>query len=469
MKNKLQFLQNFSRSAGMITLALLAAVGLALCAQAQTVTVIAEFNGTNGNSPNGMVQGTDGNLYGSTFAGGAFDWGEIFRLTPSGQIGTVYSFHCEDKSCVRSAYLLATGSDGNFYGISVYGGNEDGGVFYRVTPGGKFTVLHNFCYGTDCMGGQNPNGLFLGFDGNFYGTTAYGGKSNQGVFFRISPKGEFKVLHAFCLLSDCQDGNFPLAPIQGQDGNFYGTTAEGGTQGAGVIYKLTPDGTYEVIHNFCSHDICAAGGVIQPLVQDAKGNLFGITSGGGTHGFGAVFELTAEHHFKILHSFAPHVDGGDPNAGLVLANDGNLYGVNLYGKYGEGTAFEVTPEGEFTLQYTFQLAGNAPYVPLFQSTNGLLYGTLEGSNGTVFQLSNNLSPLIETIPTGGKVGKRVLILGNGLTGATSVTFNGMPAEFKVQKDSFITATVPAGATTGTVSVVTRSGTLNSNPQFVVTK
>jgi uncharacterized protein (TIGR03437 family) len=99
----------------------------------------------------------------------------------------------------------------------------------------------------------------------------------------------------------------------------------------------------------------------------------------------------------------------------------------------------------------------------------LLYGTLEGSNGTVFQLSNNLSPLIETIPTGGKVGKRVLILGNGLTGATSVTFNGMPAEFKVQKDSFITATVPAGATTGTVSVVTRSGTLNSNPQFVVTK
>jgi uncharacterized repeat protein (TIGR03803 family) len=460
----------------LLTLALAFAAfsfSLAVRAQAQTVNFIAEFNGTNGNSPNGLVQGTDGNLYGSTFAGGAFNWGEIFRVTPSGQISTVYSFNCDDTSCVRDPYLLVPGSDGNFYGISVYGGSFDGGVFYRVTPGGKFTVVHNFCYGTDCMGGQNPNGLFLGFDGNFYGTTVYGGETNNGVFFGISPTGQFKVLHSFCLLSDCQDGSFPLAPIQGQDGNFYGTTAQGGTHGGGVIYKLTPDGTYTVIHNFCTRGDCPTGGVIQPLVQDAKGNFFGATSGGGRHGFGAVFVLTAEHHFKILHSFDPTVDGGDPNAGLVLASDGNLYGVNLFGQHGDGTAFEITPEGEFTLLYTFQTNQTAPYVPLFQGTDGLFYGTTDpfsgSSNGAVFELSNNLSPLIETVPAGGKVGKRVVILGNGLTGTTSVTFNGVPAEFTVQKDTFITAWVPAGATTGTVSVVTPSGTLNSNPQFVVTR
>jgi uncharacterized repeat protein (TIGR03803 family) len=445
---------------------------LAVCAPAQTVMFLADFNGTNGNSPNGLVQGTDGNFYGTTFAGGAFGSGEIFRVTPSGQITTIYSFICNAQSCVDDPYLLVPGGDGNLYGITLSGGSKVGGTFYKVTLGGKFTVLHEFCSQSDCVDGKTPNGLFLGFDGNFYGATSSGGETNNGVFFRISPTGESKVLHSFCLLSDCQDGGFPLAAIQGRDGNFYGTTAEGGTQLGGVIYKLTPDGTFEVIHNFCINGNCPDGGVIQPLVEDVKGNFFGITSGGGAHGSGAVFELTAEHHFKTLHSFNLALEGGEPNAGLVLANDGNLYGVNLFGKFGDGTAFEVTPEGKFTLLYTFQTNDTAPYVPLFQGTDGLLYGTTDPfsapSNGSVFALSNNLSPLIETVPTGGKVGKRILILGNGLTGTTSVTFNGKSAAFHVVSGTEITATVPAGATTGTVSVVTPTGTLNSNPQFVVT-
>ena len=455
----------------LLTLALACAVftfSLAVRAQAQTVNFIAEFNGTNGNSPNGLVQGTDGNLYGTTFFGGAFGWGEIFRVTPSGKISIIHNFSCDNQSCINDPYLLVPGGDGNLYGITL------SGAFFKVTLGGKFTVLHEFCSASgDCPDGKTPNGLFLGFDGNFYGTTAYGGKTNNGVFFGISPTGEYKVLHSFCLLANCQDGGFPLSPIQGQDGNFYGTTAEGGNGSGGVIYKLTPDGTFEVIHNFCIHLHCPAGGAIQPLVQDAKGNIFGVASGGGAHGAGAVFVLTAEHQFNVLYSFDQLVDGGDPSAGLVLANDGNLYGVNLSGQHGDGTAYEVTPEGEFTLLYTFQTDETAPYVPLFQGTDGLFYGTTDpfsgSSNGAVFQLSNSLSPLIETVPTGGKVGKRVVILGNGLTGTTSVMFNGMPAEFTIESDTYIKATVPAGATTGVVSVVTPSGTLNSNPQFVVTR
>jgi len=446
---------------------------MAVCAEAQTVDFLANFNGVNGNSPNGLIQATDGNFYGTAYSGGAYGEGTVFRMTPSGALKTIYSFCSGNCSDGNGPYLLVLGSDANLYGVTIYGGVGLSGTVYRLTLGGEFTLLHTFCSDSTCSDGKNPNGFGLGSDGSFYGTTAYGGEFNNGVFFQIGPTGKFKVLHSFCALSGCLDGSFPLWPIQGQDGNFYGTAARGGTQGGGVIYKLSPSGDYQVIHNFCSQGNCADGGVILPLVQDAKGNFFGVTSFGGAHGSGTVFELTAERQFKILHSFDPSVDGDYPNAGLALANDGNLYGVNLDGKYGDGTAYEITPEGIFTLLYTFDVSGNAPYVPLFQGTDGLLYGSTDpytgSSNGTIFSLSNGLSPLVETVPTAGKVRQRILILGNDLTGTTSVTFNGVPAEFKVEKDSFIRATVPEGTTTGTVSVVTPSGTLNSNPQFVVTK
>ncbi len=278
---------------------------LAMHAQAQNVTFLAEFNGTNGSDPNGVTQGPDGNFYGTLLGGGAFNQGEIFRMTPSGEISAVYSFNGTDG--IDPEFLLL-GSDGSFYGINSYGGDSGGGMFFRVTTGGKFTQLHGFCAQTNCTDGQIPNGLFLGFDGNFYGTTAYGGQSNQGVFFRVSASGEYKVLHSICLLTNCQDGNFPLSPIQGLDGNFYGVTASGG-QGPGVIYKLTPDGTYEVIHEFCDNAGCPAGGLVRPLVRDPKGNIFGMTSAGGSYGCGEVYELTAEQQFKVLHSFRLNFDG----------------------------------------------------------------------------------------------------------------------------------------------------------------
>jgi uncharacterized protein (TIGR03437 family) len=134
----------------------------------------------------------------------------------------------------------------------------------------------------------------------------------------------------------------------------------------------------------------------------------------------------------------------------------------------------MTPAGSYTTLYSFGSQGYDPYSgPLVQGTNGEIYGTTlyseVGDGGTIFSLDNGLSPLVETAPVAGPVGKSVLILGNGLTGSTSVTFNGVEAAFTVESDTYIKATVPTGATTGTVSVVTPSGTLNSNPQFVVTK
>lgn len=208
-------------------------------------------------------------------------------------------------------------------------------------------------------------------------------------------------------------------------------------------------------------------------MRDANGNLFGTTVVGGDSGEGIIFKITPAHQFVVLHSFTYGAES-DSMAGLTLGNDGNFYGTTD-GLGGRGTVFEITPDGAYTTLYSFTCCdtGSFVYTPLFQAPNGNLYGGAafygQTWNGAIFSLNNNLSPLVQTLPTMGKVGKQVTILGNGLTGSSSVTFNGAPATFTVVSDAYIKATVPTGATTGTISVVTPSGTLNSNPAFVVTK
>ena len=187
---------------------------------------------------------------------------------------------------------------------------------------------------------------------------------------------------------------------------------------------------------------------------------------------GTLFELTSKQQFINLHNFEK-TDGAHPSGGLTLASDGNLYGATVEGGPADaGTIFEITTAGTFRTLYTFA----HPYAfnpgALFQGTDGSFYGTTPGGNGdgplgTVFEFSNGLAQSVQTAPKAGAVGKSVLILGNGLTGTSSVTFNGVEAAFTVQSDTYIKATVPTGASTGVVSVVTPSGTLKSNPQFVV--
>jgi uncharacterized repeat protein (TIGR03803 family) len=263
-------------------------------------------------------------------------------------------------------------------------------------------------------------------------------------------------------------------PIQARNGNFYGAAYAGGNLGGGVIYELSPTGAYKVIYNFCNYSHCSDGTAPATIVQDASGNFFGTTNYGGVYNSGTVFEITSSNQYKVLHKFNFSVDGS-VIGGLTLVNDGNLYAVTANGPTGSGSVYEITPTGVFTLLFDFEglLNGSAPMAPPFQGTDGSLYGTTLGGpfdgHGTVFRLTNGLSPLVETVPAAGPVGKSVIILGNGLIGTTSVTFNGVTAAFTVKSNTYIKATVPAGATTGTVSVVTPSGTLNSSPQFVVTK
>lgn len=394
------------------------------------------------------------------------------------------------------------GRDGNLYGVTLAGGSNAGdyngdddpgsGTIYKLTLGGKLTTLHTFCPSTPCIDGQGPTGLIQASDGNFYGTTTTGGRFKEGVIFKVTPKGKFTELYSFCSLENCTDGERPIfPPLQGIDGNFYGTVGTGGASGAGVVYELTASGTYTVLYSFCNYGNgpCPDGSVPTNIVQDIHGNLFGTTDFGGSSetgdnaGYGVVFEITPANQYSVVQGF--NITQGSAVGGLMIANDGNLYATTIGNQFGAngGEVVEISPAGMATLLYTFSECGATGYNPvstLFQGTDGILYGmtayggngTLDGGcggYGTIYSVSNGLSPLVETSPVAGRAGQSVIILGNGLTGSTSVTFNGVEASFTVESDTYIKATVPKGAATGTVSVITPSGPLNSNPQFVVTK
>jgi len=457
---------------------------LAVRAQAQTFSYFTNFNARAAGAS--VMQATDGNLYMGGGAG-AYGQGAIFRVTPSGGFNILYSF-CPQRGCPDGSYPSTPilGSDGNFYGATESGGTRiGGGTIYKLTLGGELTTLYSFCTNSNCPDGSGPYGLIQASDGNLYGLTSNGGYLTNGTIFRVSPTGEFTVLHYFCLNSSCgSDAPAPTGLIQGIDGNLYGTTRFGGPHNGGVLFKLTLAGEYSVIYNFCSLSDCLDGGAPTGLVQDANGNFFGANYAGGSDGYGTVFELTSKNRYTVLANFDFVL--GTP-LGLTLASDGNFYGTTQgASNYGTGgTVFEVTPKGRVTFLNVF---GNScaldtgwyPDGPIFQNTEGTLYGATAYGNsmgdcnpngdgyGTIYSVTG-LTPLVETAPVAGPVGQSVIILGNGLTGSSSVTFNGVSAAFTVESDTYIKATVPQGATTGAVSVVTPSGTLKSTPQFVVTK
>lgn len=450
-----------------------------------------DFGYNNGARPNGgLIQATDGNFYGTTNTGGLYRKGAAFKMTPTGGSTLLYSF-CTESLCpfggVTPDSGVIQGTDGNFYGTTSRGGTDGtvnlGGVVYQMTPTGAVTVLHSFCSDTDCSDGSGPvAGLVEGVDGNFYGTTTGGGLKTCtygcGTAFSITPQGTLTTMYDFCQQANCTDGAVPYSGlIQGVDGNFYGT-ASGGTYGAGLVFKLTPEGNLTGLYSFCAQTNCTDGQNPGGLIQATNGNLYGTTSGGGAHDRGTVFELTLQGSPTTLYSFCGQnncTDGESPN-GLIQASDGNFYGITTYGGgYGYGTVFELTPNGVLTTLHAFCSQSGCPdgYDPtgLTQRTDGSFYGTtfLGGAkdDGTAFALDTGLAPFVETQTSSGKAGWPVTILGTSLSGASGVTFNGTAAQFTVVSSSEITTAVPVGATTGLVVVSTPAGTLKSNRTFRV--
>lgn len=453
-------------------------IALAPAMFAQTYTRIHGFNLTDGQHPTGLVQGTDGNLYGTTEFGGN-GYGTIFRITPRGQLTTIYTFP-------NGAYPVGTliqSNDGNFYGTTAGGGTAGFGSVFKITPKGALTTLYSFCSQgyPNCPDGYGPfAGLVRASNGAFYGTAQSGGAVPEcGTIFKITSSGNLTTLHSF----NDTDGCFPVTPlIQASDGNLYGTTPSG----SAGIFRISLNGTFTTVYKFCSLSNCSDGESPEAgLIQGTDGNFYGTTNDQGKSGNGTVFKITPTGTLTTLHRFCATgcADGAYPATPLVQASDGNFYGTTTDYGTGGGTVFEITPDGDLTTLYSFCaggrgcLDGDAPDA-LILDTNGTFYGTtvsggLPGSCssfgcGVVFSLATGLSPFVETLPVSGKVGQSVAILGTNLTGATAVTFNQTPATFTVKSSSQILATVPVGATTGTLQVVTLAGTLSSNVSFRVT-
>ena len=458
-----------------------------LSLHAQTFTTVHTFVDTDGSEPSTLIQGMDGLLYGTTDAGSGGSGGTVFRMTLDGAVTTLYEFcsvsQCADGDAPTAGLVL--GADGNFYGTTIAGGTNilDGTVF-KISPSGKLTTLYSFCSQTNCADGQGPWATLVeGVDGNFYGTTGNGGAYGFGTVFKITPRGHLTTLHSFAGYP--ADGETPYSGlIQSRDGNFYGTTSQGGVNGRGTIFKITSAGTLTILHSFDGTD---GANPWAGLIQAVDGNFYGTTYSGGTKcapqgGCGTVFKISSSGTLTTLHSF-DLTDGDNIESGLVEATDGSFYGTaSGGGSNSEGTAYEITPTGTLTVFHNFcSLSdcadGSHTVAGIVQHTNGTLYGpTYWGgySNsvctrgcGTIFSISTGLGPFVTFVRGAGKVGQTGAILGQGFTGATSVMLNGIPASFKIVSDTFIKATVPAGATTGYVTVATPSGTLTSNVPFHV--
>jgi uncharacterized repeat protein (TIGR03803 family) len=465
----------------------------AIASPAQTLTTLVDFEVANGALPSTMslVQGFDGNLYGTTPFGGANenavcdiynngspDCGTVFKITPGGTLTTLYSF-CALTNCSDGDVPIAgliQGADGSFYGTAYGGGDSGYGTVFKITPGGTLTTLHSF----DSTDGANPAAaLFQGNYGVLYGTTVNGGAKGYGTVFKITPGGALTTLHSF----GGADGANPWGVlIQATDGNFYGTAYGGGDSGYGTVFKITPGGTLTILHSFDSTD---GANPDAGLVQATDGNFYGTTvqgASGGCSGVGcgSVFRITPAGKLTALFSFDYSGSGVLPYPGLIQATDGNLYGAVWTGPAdvgAEGAVFGITTKGGFTDVAGFNGAdGAGPVGELLQATNGILYGTTgnggnDGCNfsgcGTVYSLSMGLGPFVSLLHSTGLVGQSEQILGQGFIGTTGVSFNGIPAKFTVKSDTYLTATVPAGASTGVVTVTAPSGTLTSNRTFRV--
>jgi uncharacterized repeat protein (TIGR03803 family) len=481
-----------------VGIAFLFSIAAVAASSAQSFNTLASFDFTNGDEPFSMslIQATNGDYFGTTFYGGEYSGGTVFKVTSSGALTTIYDF-CSESDCSDGKELLGglvEATNGALYGTTIYGGvntctiygqSTSCGTIFKITLGGKLTTLDSF----DGTNGALPySAMIQAGDGDLYGTTGSGGAYNYGTVFKMTLAGQLTTLYSFCAVSGCPDGNSPQALLQGSDGNFYGTTLGGGANRAGTVFKITPAGTLTTLYSFCSQSGCSDGyGSYSGLVQGSNGNFYGTTSAGGIgtvpscdesggSGYGTIFEITPSGVLTTLHSFK-NSDGSTPDSGVVQATDGNFYGTTACGGAdGAGTIFQMTAEGVVTTLYSFAgpaALGAGVQGGLLQATNGTFYGTTPtggaDGDGTVFSLSNGLKPFVETLPASGKVGASVSILGNNLKSATAVEFNGTSATFTAVSGSLIKTTVPTGATTGTVTVTTSSGTLVSNVPFRVLK
>jgi uncharacterized repeat protein (TIGR03803 family) len=369
-------------------------------------TSLYSFTGTNdGSSPYaGLVQGSDGNFYGTTFGGGTNNLGTVFQITSTGALTSLYSFGGTNDGA-NPVGGLVQGSDGNFYGTTEAGGTNNLGTVFKITTSGALTSLYSF---TGTNDGANPYApLAQGSDGNYYGTTELGGTNNFGTVFKISTNGALTSLYSF---TSGSDGAYPLAGlVQGSDGNFYGSTAGEAFMFANAVFQISTNGTLNALYA----SFPPFGGNSSRLAQGGDGFFYGTTQYGGTSSDGTVFKISTNGPPTTLHSFSL-ADGLTSFGGLVLGSDGSFYGTtygggntNLNNGFGYGTVFKVTTNGALAGLYSFGGTndGANPQAGLVQGSDGSFYGTTKagGTNnlGTVFQLT--IEPQLSITRSGANV------------------------------------------------------------------
>jgi uncharacterized repeat protein (TIGR03803 family) len=369
-------------------------------------------NGIDGVGVNGLVQGSDGYFYGTTPSSGAYTnqsgqgYATVFKISTNGLLTSLNSFNDSDGAYPTAA--LVQGSDGYLYGTASGGGNtnlDDGfgyGTLFKVTTNGTMTNLHSFTGGND---GREPGaGLVQGSDGYFYGTTRLGGTNGSGngsgTVFKISTNGEMTTLYSF---SGGNDGAIPEnGLVQGSDGSFYAATVEGGTtnlnsfgrQGYGTVFRISPNGALTSLYSFTGGN--DGGRPWAGLVQGSDGNFYGTTvNGGGASNFGTVFKISTNGALKTLYTFGTitnangdPLDGANPYAGLLQGRDGSFYGTTAGGTYGNGTVFRLTivPDPQLTI------TPSDPYIILSWTGN---YGAFSYA-GYTLQSTTNLASQVWT-------------------------------------------------------------------------
>jgi uncharacterized repeat protein (TIGR03803 family) len=321
-------------------------VTAAVVSPAQTFTSLFSFDGTNGQNPLSLVLGFNGNLYGTTAVGGSSNLGTVFKISVSGKLTTLYSF-CQQTDCIDGYYPntgLMQAADGYFYGTTLFGGDYSCnaqvgcGTIFRISSEGTLTTMHSF---HSNEGDYPVAGLIQARDGNFYGTTNEGGPQNDGTVFKITASGTLTTLYNFCSDAGCPEGLLPVAALmQGTDGNLYGTTSRGAASNAGTLFKITPTGELTLLDTFDGYD---GEATTAPLIQVGQA-LYGVTTEGGRGGdgfynSGTVFVSPAAGKLKPLYSFCFYADcvgwgfDGSYPEGLILAGDGNFYGTTQDGGY----------------------------------------------------------------------------------------------------------------------------------------
>ncbi len=279
-------------------------------------TVLYSFmgGGDGANPQAGLVRDAQGNLYGTTWGGGAYSDGTVFKLDTSGNETVLYSFTGTGGDGTNSQAGLVRDAQGNLYGTTWGGGAYSLGTVFKLDITGKETVLHSFMGGGD--GAQSYAGLARDAQGNLYGTTEYGGASNLGTVFKLDATGEETVLYSFG--ENSGDGTGPTTGlVRDAQGNLYGTTAFGGDtackvilyrSGCGTVFKLDTAGNETVLHSFTRTNGDGVG-PLAGLVRDAQGNLYGTTNSGGSSGWGTVFKVDPTGNEIVLHSFTGTGEG----------------------------------------------------------------------------------------------------------------------------------------------------------------